>query len=186
LHLEINSMKKESDRGKVVWFTGLPSSGKTTLASHLKVKLEKQGLQVYLLDGDVLRTGLNSDLGFSEKDRSENIRRAAEVAKILADVGFIVLATFISPFAADRLRAKQIIGKDHFKEIYVRCPLAVCEQRDVKGLYQKARAGEIKQFTGLDSPYEEPMHPDLAVDSFGQTVDESVKFILQYLILERP
>jgi adenylyl-sulfate kinase len=181
----IASMKNENPGGKVIWFTGLPSSGKTTLANALKEKLESGNLKTYLLDGDQLRAGLNSDLGFSEKDRSENIRRAAEVARLLADAGFVVLATFISPFAIDRAKAKQIVGKERFKEIYVRCPLAVCEERDVKGLYKKARAGELKQFTGLDSPYEEPQHPDLVVNSFDQTVEDSVNFVFQNLLLDR-
>jgi adenylylsulfate kinase len=167
----------------VIWFTGLPSSGKTTLAFHLKEKMELKGFRIYLLDGDQLRTGLNSDLGFTEKDRSENIRRAAEVAKLFADAGHVVLATFISPFEKDRVMAAQIIGKERVKLIYVKCPLEVCERRDVKGLYKKARAGEIKHFTGLDSPYEVPLNPDIVVNSFDTSVEDSVNFIFQRLIL---
>jgi adenylyl-sulfate kinase len=151
--------------GSVIWFTGLPSSGKTTLAFHLKERLERKGLLIYLLDGDQLRAGLNSDLGFSERDRSENIRRAAEVAKLLADAGYIVLATFISPYEADRANAGNIIGPERFYLVFVDCELAICEGRDVKGLYKKARLGEVKHFTGIDAPYNRPVHPDTIINT---------------------
>ena len=171
-----------SSSGGVLWFTGLPSSGKSTLAFHVEERLERKGLRVYLLDGDQLRAGLNSDLGFSDTDRSENIRRAAEVAKLFADAGHIVLATFISPFERDRGKACEIVGRERIKIVYVKCPLEVCESRDVKGLYKKARGGEIKHFTGLDSPYEEPSSPDIIVQSSDNSIDDSVNFIFQHLI----
>lgn len=167
--------------GRVIWFTGLSGSGKSTLASSLSNSLEKQGIPVYTLDGDQLRSGLNSDLGFSAADRSENIRRAAEVAKLFSDKGFCVLATFISPFGSDRAKARQIIGNQKFKELYVQCPLTVCEARDVKGLYRKARAGQIAQFTGIDSPYEAPLAPDLVVSTSGHSIDECTDQILKQL-----
>ncbi len=158
----------------VIWFTGLPSSGKTTLASHLKEKLERKGLRIYLLDGDQLRAGLNSDLGFSEQDRSENIRRAAEVAKLFADEGHVVLATFISPYEVDRAKAIQIIGQEKCYLVFVDCELTVCEARDVKGLYKKARCGEIKHFTGIDAPYERPLHPDQIINTSAQSLEDCI------------
>lgn len=167
--------------GRVIWFTGLSGSGKTILAAYVSKMLQTRGLAVYTLDGDQLRGGLNSDLGFSDEDRSENIRRAAEVAKLFADAGFCVLATFISPFEADRMKAREIVGSEKFKELYVQCPLDVCEERDVKGLYRKARAGQIKHFTGIDSPYEAPVNPDLIVSTSGQNVDACANLILKEL-----
>ncbi len=166
----------------VIWFTGLSGAGKTTLATELKVKLEQLGLPIYLLDGDRLRAGINADLGFSHKDRSENIRRAAEVAKLFCEEGYCVLATFISPFESDRNLARQIIGFDRFKEVFIHCPLAVCEQRDVKGLYKKVRAGLITHFTGIDSPYEEPTSPDITIYSNEQSVEDAVNLILKKLL----
>ncbi len=168
-------------RATVIWFTGLSGAGKTTLATELKKRLERS-LRVYLLDGDQLRSGLNADLGFSQEDRSENVRRAAEVAKILCDEGYYVLATFISPFKTDRLMARQIVGSARFKEVFVQCPLSVCEQRDVKGLYKKARAGVLKQFTGIDSPYEEPQASDITIRSDEQSVEEAVNLIIKKLL----
>jgi len=166
----------------VIWFTGLSGAGKTTLATELKVKLEQLGLPVYLLDGDLLRVGINAGLGFSNKDRSENIRRAAEIAKLFCEEGYCVLATFISPFESDRKLARQVIGHDRFKEVFVHCPIAVCEQRDVKGLYKKVRAGLITQFTGIDSPYEEPISPDIIIYSNEQSVEVAVNLILKKLL----
>jgi adenylylsulfate kinase len=160
----------------VVWFSGLSGSGKTTLASHLELKLSQKGFGVYVLDGDVLRTGLNSDLGFTDRDRSENIRRAAEVASILAQTGLVVLATFISPFEKDRNNARQIVGLN-FIEIFVDCPLEVCEKRDTKGLYKRARGGLIKNFTGIDSNYERPSKPEIIVKTDILTLEESVNFL---------
>ncbi|MFH1602892.1 MAG: adenylyl-sulfate kinase, partial [Pseudomonadota bacterium] len=148
-------------KGRVIWFTGLSSSGKSTLANALEVELHAQGLHTYILDGDNVRQGLNRDLGFTDADRVENIRRIAEVAKLMMDAGLIVLAAFISPFRSEREMARELIGPDNFVEVYVNTPLEVCEQRDVKGLYKKARMGLIPNFTGVNSPYEIPSHPDI-------------------------
>ncbi|MBL7859805.1 MAG: adenylyl-sulfate kinase [Cyclobacteriaceae bacterium] len=174
-------MKAPSQHNFVVWFTGLSGAGKTTLAQELKKQLDLDGSNVYVLDGDVLRGGLNLDLGFSASDRSENIRRAAEVAKLWVDEGFCVLATFISPFQADRQKARDIIGAHRFKEVYIRCPLEICETRDVKGLYEKARAGLIRNFTGIDSPYEPPIQADVIISSDKQSINESVNHLLKSL-----
>ncbi|MBP9925891.1 MAG: adenylyl-sulfate kinase [Cyclobacteriaceae bacterium] len=163
--------------GTVIWFTGLSGAGKTTIAVALKNKLEARSQAVYLLDGDQLRAGLNADLGFSDKDRSENIRRAAEVARLFAKEGNCVLATFISPFKTDRKIARQIAGNHRFIEVFVSCPISICEKRDVKGLYKKARAGLITQFTGIDSPYEKPDRPDVIIHSAEQTVEEAINLI---------
>ena len=164
-----------SSRGAVIWFTGLPCSGKTTLAIHLKEKLASRALRIYLLDGDQLRTGISSDLGYSQEDRSENIRRAAELAKLLADAGYIVLATFISPYEADRANAVNIIGRERFYLVFVDCELAICEGRDVKGLYKKARLGEIKHFTGIDAPYDRPVYPDAIINTSTLPLEECIK-----------
>jgi adenylylsulfate kinase len=159
---------------KVIWFTGLSGSGKSTLAAAFHHFLQTLGVSSYVLDGDVLRMGLNRDLGFSEKDRQENIRRAGEVAKILKETGVIVLAAFISPFEEDRKALKERIGPDDFLEVFVNAPLKVCESRDVKGLYQKARKGLIPMFTGIDSPYEIPKNPDLILKTNQISIVESV------------
>lgn len=172
---------KRSSLGKVIWFTGLPSAGKTTLALHLKEKLETRQLKVFLLDGDRLRTGLNADLGFSRKDRAENIRRAAELARLLMEEGYIVLSTFISPFADDRAGARKIAGTENFVEVFVQCPLPVCEQRDVKGLYKKARAGMVPDFTGIDSPYEEPMAPDFVISTHDKSIHQAVALLEKFV-----
>ena len=158
---------KNGHPGCVLWYTGLSGSGKSTLANEVEKELFRSGAQSYLLDGDNVRHGLNGDLGFSEEDRRENIRRIGEVAKLFADSGTIVGVAFISPYREDRERARKIVESSGLKflEIYVKCPLAVCEQRDPKGLYKKARAGEIKNFTGLDAPYEEPQNCELVLDS---------------------
>lgn len=174
-------MDLPDQNGFVVWFTGLSGAGKTTLARVLRSRLERQGLNVYLLDGDVLRTGLNSDLGFSPADRSENIRRAAEVARLLAEEGYCVLATFISPYRADRQKARQIVGPHRFKEVYISCPLGICESRDVKGLYQKARAGLIPDFTGIHSPYEAPDQPEVVIATDQLSVEEAIDKLQQEL-----
>jgi len=165
----------------VVWFTGLSGAGKTTLATELKARLEAMGLRIFLLDGDRLRSGLNADLGFSDRDRSENIRRAAEVARLFCDEGYCVLATFISPFEADRILARRIV-EGRFKEVFVHCPLSVCEQRDVKGLYKKARAGLVTSFSGIDSPYEEPVNADITIHTADQSVEQAVNLILKKLL----
>lgn len=158
-------LHKKSYNSKVIWFTGLSGSGKTTLANHAKKFLQSNGIANLSLDGDNLRSGLTSDLDFTKKGRYENIRRAAEVAKLALNSELVVLASFITPLASDRKLAQQIIGKDDFIEVYVNCSLAVCEQRDIKGLYKRARAGEIKDFTGIDAPFESPTDFDLEVNT---------------------
>lgn len=166
------------DASPVIWLTGLSGSGKSTIANELELALENKGVKSYVLDGDNIRCGLNSDLGFSDEDRKENIRRIAEVAKLFSDSGTIAITAFISPFRVEREAAKEIIGKENFIEVYVNAPIEVCERRDVKGLYKKARAGEIKQFTGIDSPYEEPLRPDVVAESDRATISTCVEKIL--------
>lgn len=160
----------------IVWLTGLSGSGKSTIANELSVQLQKENKLAYILDGDNVRSGLNSDLKFSDKDRKENIRRISEVAKLMSDTGVIVIVSFISPFKEDREQAKKIIGNDNFIEVYINTSLEICEERDVKGLYKKARNGEIPNFTGIDSPYEEPERPDIILEagkfSIKQCVDK--------------
>jgi len=168
-------------RSALLWFTGLSGSGKSTLAQAVEESLYQLGYHTFVLDGDNVRHGLCGDLGFSDKDREENIRRVGEVAKLFVEAGIIVLTAFISPFISDRARARNLVGAD-FIEIHCNCPLEVCEQRDVKGLYRRARAGEIKEFTGISSPYEIPENPELAVDSANKSVEACVKEILEYLI----
>jgi len=165
--------------GKVLWFTGMPSSGKSTLANATEHKLHQLGYKTMVLDGDNIRMGLCKDLGFSDADRKENIRRIAEVAKLFAESGTIVLTAFISPFIADRDEARSIIGED-FIEIFVDTPLEICEQRDPKGLYKRARAGHIKGFTGIDSPYEAPLKPELKIDTTVNDIDTLSAAIAEY------
>lgn len=161
-----------------LWFTGLSGAGKSTLANEVEKRLSVDGKYTMLLDGDNVRMGLGNNLGFEEKDRIENIRRVAEVAKLMNDAGLIVLTAFIAPYQSDRERARKIIGEDSFLEIYVSTPLGVCERRDVKGLYQKARAGEIPNFTGISSPYEPPAHPQIEIDTSGLTLEEAAQRIM--------
>lgn len=161
----------------VIWFTGLSGSGKSTLANALQNHLFNENKQVYVLDGDNIRSGLNSDLDFSENGRIENIRRISEVAKLLSQAGFIVITAFISPFKSDREKARQIIGPC-FREVYIKASIETCESRDVKGLYKKARNGEIKNFTGLDSPFEEPTSPDLIINTSNTSIEESLVQLL--------
>lgn len=168
-------------RGAIVWLTGLSGAGKSTLAYGVEAALFQRGVLTYVLDGDNMRHGLCSDLGFSETDRHENIRRVSEVAQLFADMGCIVLTAFISPFAADRQRIRAAMTQGNFFEIYCRCDLAICEQRDVKGLYKKARDGEISAFTGISSPYEAPEAPDLLIETGKQTLQESVSQVLHLL-----
>jgi len=163
----------------VIWFTGLSGSGKSTVASHLQVALHNQSVKTYVLDGDNIRLGLNTDLDFSDHGRIENIRRIAEVAKLFTDAGLVTLCSFISPFEDDRQKAKDIIGKDNFIEVYVKCDLAECEKRDVKGLYVKARAGQIKNFTGIDSAYESPKNPTIELDTSKHSISECVIKIIE-------
>lgn len=165
----------------VVWLTGLSGSGKSTLANALEVRLVELGHHTYLLDGDNVRHGLNKDLGFSDADRIENIRRIGEAAKLFVDAGLIVITAFISPFKSDRQMARSLMGQGEFIEVFVDAPLEVCEQRDPKGLYAKARAGQIRQFTGIDSPYEAPETPEIRVDTAAYGVEDSLEQILDGL-----
>ena len=169
-------------RSKVVWLTGLSGSGKSTIAQLLERKLFNVGYFVQVLDGDNIRSGINNNLGFSIEDRRENIRRIAEIAKLYLNSGIITINSFISPTKGIRDFAKTIVGKADFIEIYINAPLEVCEQRDVKGLYQKARKGEIKGFTGIDSPYEAPKNPALEIKSNELSVEESVEKIFDFLL----
>lgn len=168
---------------KLIWFTGLSGSGKSTLAVQLEAQLFAQGFKTYLLDGDNIRTGLNRDLTFTEEGRVENIRRIGEVSKLFLDAGVIVLSAFISPFQADREQVRKIVGAENYIEVFVNAPIEVCEQRDVKGLYKKARAGEVKNFTGIDSPYETPATPDITINTHENSVDES---LVRLLTLVKP
>ncbi|MDX8365815.1 adenylyl-sulfate kinase [Cytobacillus sp. IB215665] len=165
----------------VLWFTGLSGSGKSTLANAVEVKLHESQVRTYVLDGDNIRHGLNKDLGFSEDDRKENIRRIGEVSKLFTDSGQIVLTAFISPFREDRNSVRELFSNHEFIEVYVKCPLEVCETRDPKGLYDKARKGEIPEFTGISSPYEPPEQPELIIESNKMTIEQSVEQVINYL-----
>lgn len=173
--------KLKNHKGFLLWFTGLSGSGKSTLANAVEHDLFKKGIHTYTLDGDNIRQGLNTNLGFSPEDRTENIRRIAEVAKLMIDAGLVVLAAFVSPYQKDRTAIKNIVGAENFIEIFVNTPLEICEQRDVKGLYAKARRGEIPNFTGIDAPYEKPTKPDLEIDTSKTIITEAVKQITHYL-----
>lgn len=164
---------------RLLWFTGLSGSGKSTLANGVEFALHQKGFHTYLLDGDNIRTGLNKDLTFSDADRVENVRRIGEVSRLMLDAGLIVLSAFISPFISDREIIKQLVGGENFLEVFVDCPLAVCEQRDVKGLYQKARKGLIKDFTGIGSPYESPVNPFMVIKTAEERLEDSIKKIVQ-------
>jgi len=165
----------------VLWFTGLSGSGKSTLANAVELRLHQLGVHTYLLDGDNIRTGLNRDLGFSLDDRSENIRRIGEVARLFYDAGLVVLTAFISPLQRDRARVRELLPDGAFVEIFVDCPLEICEQRDPKGLYRKARSGELDSFTGISSPYEPPSAPELKVQSGEETLEECAARVVDYL-----
>lgn len=165
----------------LLWFTGLSGAGKSTIANALDVALHNRGCHTFLLDGDNVRHGLNKDLGFSEHDRVENIRRIGEVSKLFSDAGLIVLSAFISPFASDRLMVRNLFPAGEFIEVYVSTPFDVCESRDPKGLYKRARAGEIKQFTGIDSPYEKPVKAEIQLDTSALSVDDCVSGLIEYL-----
>jgi len=167
---------------KVIWFTGLSGSGKTTLASNLEKELFFRRFFCQVLDGDNIRSGINNNLGFSEIDRLENIRRIAEVSKLLINTGMITICSFISPTEEIRHMARNIIGENDFIEIFLNTPLEICEQRDTKGLYKKARAGEIKDFTGISSPFEAPKHPDLEINTSITSVKDSVELIFNTII----
>ena len=165
----------------LMWFTGLSGSGKSTLANLVEIALHKQGLSTYILDGDNIRQGINKDLSFAPEDRTENIRRIAEISNLMLDAGIITLAAFVSPYIKDREEVKQIVGTDNFIEIFVNTSLEECEKRDVKGLYKKARSGEIKNMTGISAPYEAPIKPNLEVVTDGQPIEETVKIILEFI-----
>ena len=168
-------------QGKVVWFTGLSGSGKSTIANALETSLHAQGKRTYLLDGDNIRQGLSKDLGFTAADRVENIRRIAEVAKLMMDAGLIVMTAFISPFRQEREAARKLIGNANFVEVFVDTPLALCEQRDTKGLYKKARSGHLPNMTGIDSPYEAPLNPAVTLNSQTEKLQDEVLRILALL-----
>lgn len=168
-------------KGVMLWFTGLSGSGKSTVAIALERELQKRGLLCRILDGDNIRTGINDNLGFSADDRRENIRRVAEVAKLFVDTGIITIAAFVSPTEELRNLAQHIIGKDDFKEIFISTPIEECERRDVKGLYARARRGEVKNFTGISAPFEAPQHPALSLDTSKLSLEESVAQLLQLL-----
>jgi adenylylsulfate kinase len=167
-----------NQKSKLIWLTGLSGSGKSTLAVQLEAVLHHQGFKTYLLDGDNVRAGLNKDLTFGAEAREENIRRIGEVSKLMVDAGLVVIASFISPFHRDRQKVKDLVGESNYIEIFVDCPVEVCEARDVKGLYKKARAGEIKEFTGISSPYEAPQNPDLIIKSAEQPIQDSINLLL--------
>ena len=169
-------------RGLMVWFTGLSGSGKSTVAIALERELHARGILCRILDGDNVRSGINNNLGFSAEDRVENIRRIAEVARLFVDTGIVTIAAFISPSNALREMAAEIIGKDDFVEVYVDTPLSVCEERDVKGLYKKARTGEVKNFTGISAPFEAPEHPALRLDTSKLTIQQSVDKLLELIM----
>ncbi|WP_026486066.1 adenylyl-sulfate kinase [Caldanaerobius polysaccharolyticus] len=168
-------------KGVVIWLTGLSGAGKSTIARELEKRLYDMGHLCYVLDGDNIRHGLNKNLGFSAEDRKENIRRIGEVAKLFADAGVITITAFISPYREDRDNARKLLPEGKFLEVYVKCPLEKCEERDVKGLYKRARAGEIKEFTGISAPYEPPVNPELVINTDELSLDESVKLLLDYL-----
>ncbi|MCZ6527111.1 MAG: adenylyl-sulfate kinase [Candidatus Dadabacteria bacterium] len=165
----------------ILWFTGLPSSGKSTIANELEKKLITLGTRTYILDGDNVRMGLCKDLGFSAEDRGENIRRIGEVSKLFVDTGCIVLSAFVSPYIKDRDAVRELVEEGEFVEVFVDAPLEVCEERDVKGLYKKAREGIIKGFTGIDDPYEAPLNPEITIDTSKLSLDEGVNVIFDYL-----
>lgn len=165
----------------VLWFTGLSASGKSTLANALEQKLHELRIRSYVLDGDNIRHGLNKDLGFKPEDRAENIRRIGEVAKLLVDAGLITITAFISPYKEDREKARELVEEIEFVEVYVKCLLKECENRDPKGLYQKARTGEIPNFTGISAPYEEPEHPELIIETDKLSINEAVDQVVHYL-----
>ncbi|MFN9597215.1 MAG: adenylyl-sulfate kinase [Bacteroidota bacterium] len=166
----------------VVWFTGLSGSGKSTLANAVEQLLVAEGIHTYVLDGDNIRHGLNSNLDFSESGRHENIRRIGEVSKLFVDAGIVILTAFISPFKSDRAMVRSLVEADEFVEVFVDCPIEICEQRDVKGLYKKARAGEIPDFTGISSPFENPEHPEITIPTSAFTIEDAAKLITNHVL----
>jgi len=180
-----NRSKIKNQKACILWFTGLSGSGKSTLANAVEVQLYKLNKHTYLLDGDNIRMGLNQDLTFSDEDRMENIRRIGEVSKLFVDSGIIILTAFISPFSIDRTMVRNLVEKDEFIEIFVDTPLSICEERDSKGLYAKAKKGEIKNFTGVSSLYERPTNMEIHITTDTQSIEESVTQIINYLIEHR-
>ncbi|QOY38372.1 adenylyl-sulfate kinase [Anaerobacillus isosaccharinicus] len=178
---KVDRQKQKKHKSCILWFTGLSGSGKSTLANAVEKKLILQNVHSYVLDGDNVRHGLNKDLGFSDEDRKENIRRIGEVSKLFLDAGIITLTAFISPFREDRDLVRSLVEEGEFIEIFVNSSLETCESRDPKGLYKKARAGIIPEFTGISSPYEQPEHPELTIETDKLTIEESVAKVLQYL-----
>lgn len=180
---------KKADREKLnkhspllIWFTGLSGSGKSTIANAVEQELYKKNIHSYLLDGDNVRKGINSNLSFSPEDRKENIRRIGEIANLMLDAGLVVLASFVSPYRAERDNIRQLVGEDNYFEVFVNTPIEECERRDVKGLYKKARKGEIQNFTGINAPYELPLAPDIEVDTTKLALEESVGIIVKQII----
>ena len=174
--------KLNGHRSFLLWFTGLSGSGKSTLANLVEMELHKRGISTFSLDGDNIRQGINKDLSFAPEDRSENIRRIAEISHLMVDAGVVTLAAFVSPYIKDRENIKSIVGDENFIEIYINTSLDECERRDVKGLYKKARAGEIKNMTGISAPYEAPNNPDLEIITDNETIESSVETILDFII----
>lgn len=173
--------KQNNQNSFLIWFTGLSGSGKSTIANLVEQALHRKGIKTYTLDGDNIRKGINSDLSFSQEDRTENIRRIAEVANLMIDAGVVVLAAFVSPYKKDRENIKNIVKDVNFVEVFVDTSVEECERRDVKGLYKKARAGEIKNMTGISAPYEAPENPDVLIETEKETIEESVNKVLDYI-----
>jgi bifunctional enzyme CysN/CysC len=187
--IEVNKEAHAAMKGQkpgVVWFTGLSGSGKSTIANIVERKLHQMGRHTYMLDGDNVRHGLNRDLGFTEEDRVENIRRVAEVSGLMVDAGLIVLVSFISPFRAERRLARERLAEGEFIEVFVDTPIEVAEQRDPKGLYKKARQGELKNFTGIDSPYERPENPEIRIDSTVTSAEEAADIVIAFILSVQP
>jgi adenylylsulfate kinase len=183
-HLSVTRERREKQNGHrsaLLWFTGLSGAGKSTLANAVEESLHRLRCRTMILDGDNVRHGLNKDLSFSDKDRSENIRRVGEMSKLFVEAGVITLAAFISPFRSDRRYVRRIMCEGDFIEIYCKCPIDVCETRDIKGIYKRARAGEILNFTGISSPYEEPEKPELVINTDSQSLDESAEAVVRFL-----
>ncbi len=170
-----------NQKGTLLWFTGLSASGKSTIANEVASRLFKSGKLTYVLDGDNVRHGLNKNLGFSPEDREENIRRISEVGNLFVDAGIVTTTAFISPYRKDRDNAREILGEGRFIEIFVKASIETCEARDPKGLYKKAKSGEIKEFTGISAPYEEPLNPEIVLDADSQTIEEEVETVINYL-----
>jgi adenylyl-sulfate kinase len=186
--LNISRKERESlngHKGRVIWLTGLSGSGKSSIANAMEVALHANGYRTYILDGDNVRGGLSRDLGFSDADRVENIRRITEVSKLMMDAGLIVMTAFISPFRHEREMARNLVGEEHFVEVYVSTPLEVCEERDVKGLYKRARAGLLPNMTGIDSAYEAPLSPEVIVNGCGQSIEETAKMAISQIPMLR-